>query len=119
MRYKKTHIIVKETNPKKNPNLHNNLPYASRIGGGREWLYKEEELLTSIAEYLVHNPYNFIVLRNKIPEKEKTLRKTLDALVDEHNLALEKHDLILKLGDGKKPSRLKKAKRILREMGKE
>ena len=111
----------KRTNPKKNPNLYNNSPYASRIGHGREWLYKEEELLTNIAEYLVHAPYNFVVLKNKIPEeeKEKALRKTLSDLVKSHNAALEKQNLILRLGDGNKPSRLRRAKKILKEVAKE
>jgi len=67
----------------------------------------------------VHNPCNFIVLRNKIPEKEKALRKSLDTLIKEHNLSLEKHDLILKLGVGGRHHRLRKARKILKKAAKE
>lgn len=121
MRMHKATIIVKRTNPKNNPNSYNNLPYTSKIGRGREWLYKEEEVLTNIAEYLLRNPYNFIVLKNKIPEeeKERALTKTLGDLVKIHNTAVEKQGLILKLGDGIKYFRLRRAKKILKKVAKE
>ena len=117
MRHKRTHITVKRSNPKTYPNLHTNLPYSSKIKD-KEWLYKrEEEVVISIAEYLVNNPYSLIVLRNKIPEKEKALRVTLDTLVEKHNSILEKYDLTLKLGKGVKFFRLIRARKILKMAG--
>ena len=112
MRYKRTHITVKRSDPKTYPNLHTNLPYSSKIKD-KEWLYKKkEEVVTSIAEYLVHNPYNLIVFRNKLPEEEKALKGTLDTLVKTHNLSL-------KLGKGTKFFRLRKARKTLKEMAAE
>jgi hypothetical protein len=117
MRYKRIHIIVKPTDKKKYPKLYNDMPYASRVGNNTEWTYKRrEEVIENIAQYLVHNPYKFIVLKNKLPEKEKALGKTLDSLVKDHNTALEKQDLILKLGVGGKHRCLRRAKKFLREM---
>ena len=115
MRYKKTIITVKPTDKKKYPKLYNGMPYASSIGNNREWTYKRrEEVIENIAQYLVHNPYRIIVLKNKLPEKEKALRKTLDGLVRDHNTALEKQDLILRLGSGGKHRCLRRARKALR-----
>ncbi len=106
MRYKRTHITAKSSDPRKYPNLHTNLPYSSKIKD-KEWLYKKkEEVVINIAEYLLHNPKNLIVFKNKLPEEEKALKGTLDTLVETHNLSL-------KLGKGIKFFRLIRARKIL------
>lgn len=116
MRIKKTTITVKPTDKKKFPKLYNSMPYTSRIGNNTEWTYRRrEEVVENIAQYLVHNPYKIIVLKNKLPEKEKALGKTLDSLVKDYNTALEKQDLILKLGMGGKHRCLRRARKALRE----
>jgi len=117
MRYKKTIIVVKPTNRKKySPELYEKMPYTSRIGNNTEDLYiRREEMIASIAEHLVRNPYRIIVLKNELPEKEKAIRKTLEGLVKNHHAALEKQALILKLGSGGKHRCLRKARRILRK----
>ena len=110
MRYKKTHITVKRTNPKTYPGLYTKLPYSSKIKD-KEWLYKKkEEIVINIAEYLLHNPKNLIVFKNKLSEEERDLRVTLDTLVRGHNLSL-------KLGLGGKFFRLRKARKILKTDG--
>lgn len=138
---KKTHITVKTTNSNTYPNLYKNLPYSYEING-KDWPDKKENILTNIAGYLVHNPYDLIVFRNKLPEKE-VLGETLDTLVEAHNFSLklcigrkkmpekEKafgitldtlvkgHNLTLKLGKGMNFSRLRKARKILNEMARE
>jgi adenine specific DNA methylase Mod len=114
MHYKKTRITVKRTDPKKNPNLYEHLPYTFKTSDGSIWLYREDELIHKVAECLVYNSSKFIVLKNKIPEegREKILRKTLDELVKGHNLAVE-------LGLGGKNRCLKKAKKILKKLAEE
>jgi hypothetical protein len=113
MSYEKTRIIVERTDPKKNPDLYERLPYCCRIRGGSIRFYTREELIHKIAEYMIYNPYN-IVLKNKIPEekKERAVRKTLDTLVMWHNRILE-------LGSGGVYQCIKRAERFLKEMAKE
>ena len=121
MRYKRTHITVKTTNRKKySPELYEKMPYTSRIGNNTENLYiRREEMIASIIEYLVRNPYRPIVLKNELPEKEKAIRKTLEGLVKDRHAALEKQDLLLRLGGSRKRHRcIKRVKRFLKKMDK-
>ncbi len=110
MRYKRTTIIVKRTDSKKYSNLHTNWPYSCKIKD-KEWPDNKEDILIRITEYLLDNPYRRVVFKNNIPE-EKAFGKTLDDLVDKHNL-------ILKLGKGANFFRRRKAKQILKEVAKE
>jgi len=114
MRYKKTYITIKRSS-KNYSNLHTKWPYSCKIKD-KDWPDNEENILIRIVEYLLHNPYSRVVIKNKIPEK-KALGKTLDNLVEEHNDNLERYGLTLKLGKGIKFFRLKKARKILRMAG--
>lgn len=123
MRYKKRIITVKNSNPKENPNLHKSMPFSYRIKGRGELsqgqIYEGWEVIMNISEYLVHNP-EFIILRPKrLPKKEKVLRETLDKMVEEHNLALERrrNDLVFELGIGKRYRRKSRVKKIFRLAG--
>lgn len=114
MRYKKARITVKKTDPEKNPNLYENMPYSSKING-KEWSSKADEVYFRVINYLVHNPYGRIVLRTEgLGKKGRALKKALDALVEEHHTSLEKRDLTLRLDPRKKHSSLRKARKILR-----
>jgi hypothetical protein len=115
MRYKKTTITVKETDSGKHPQLYKNWPFSSEING-KEWSSKGDEVYFRVTDYLLNNPYSHIILRTGgLGEKGRGLRKALDALVEEHNISLEKRDLTLRLNTEKKHSSLRKARRILRK----
>ena len=121
MRHKKTTIVVKPTNRKKySPELYENMPYTSKIGKNTESLYiRREEMIASIAEHIVRNPYKIIVLKNELPEKEKAIRKTLENLVKNRQAALEKQNLLLRLYSEKGHRCRRRVKRFLKKMDKE
>jgi hypothetical protein len=105
---RRIHLTVKST-PKKYPILCTSMPYCFTINHKERVYKRREELVAGIAEYLVDNPYDLIVFRNKLPKKEKVLREVLEDRIKGHNLTL-------KFGVGRHRC-LRRIRKVLREAG--
>ena len=138
MKYKRTRITVKETNPKTYPNLLKNYPYSYEING-KEWPDKDKRILGDVARYLLNNPERFIIFKNKLPRE--ALGMALDTLVKAHNFSLKLagrkkiskeeisgmtletlikgQNLIRKFGGGIRYLGIIKAKKFLKEVAEE